>query len=100
MSVLCQKEAFSPLHSNHRLGRTEQKWSADALGLDNDWHFGKLRKYSASAADWHPFVEKNLQGAPHQHALSENIRSVVIAEGIRQFPQQHAANKKPRPMRS
>ena len=73
--------------------------SADAPGLHNHGHFGKLRKYPASAADRHPLVKKNLQGAPHrhpaddQHALSENIRSGVIAEGIRQFPQQHAAKQ-------
>src|SRR6516164_9610663 len=73
--------------------------SAHALRPYNHWHFGKLRKYSASAADRHPLVEKNLQGAPHrhpaddQHALSENIRSAVIAERSGQFPQQHAAKQ-------
>ena len=60
-----------------RRSKSAPTWSADALRLYNHWHFGKLRKYSASAADRHPLVEKNLQGAPHrhpaddQHALSE-----------------------------
>src|SRR5215472_3789175 len=100
MSALCQKRTCYAIRSPHRHSPREQKWSAHALGLYNDWHFGKLRKYSASAADRHPFVEKNLQGAPHrhpaddQHALSENIRGGVIAEGIRQCPQQHAAKQK------
>src|SRR6516225_4283691 len=41
----------------------------------------------------------DLQGPPHrhpaddQHALSENIRSAVIAEGSGQFPQQYAAKQ-------
>src|SRR5262249_60697457 len=61
--------------------------------------FAKQKKYSAKAADRHPYVKKNLQVAtnPHaaydQHALSENIRSGVKADGIRQFPQQHAAKQ-------
>src|SRR5262249_34076475 len=103
MSALCQKRTFPTLFRSlpRRLGRMELKWSADALRLYNHWHFGKLRKYSASAADRHPFVKKNLQGAPHrhpaddQHALSENIRSGVIAKGICQFPQQNAAKQEP-----
>src|SRR5262249_61012220 len=98
MSALCQKRTFPTLFRSlpRRLGRMELKWSADAVRLYNHWHFGKLRKYSASAADWYPFAKKNLQGAPHrnpgddQHGLSENVRSGIIAEGHRDFPQQHA----------
>src|SRR5262252_8609053 len=97
--AIAKKRTCYTIRSPHWHGPREQKWSAHAHRLYNHWHFGKLRKYSASAADRHPLVEKNLQGAPHrhpaddQHALSENIRSAVIAEGSGQFPQQYAAKQ-------
>src|SRR5215469_6272443 len=97
--AIAKKRTCYAIRSPHWHGPREQKWSAHALRLYNHWHFGKLSKYSASAADRHPLVEKNLQGAPHrhpadnQHALPENIRSGVVVEGIRQFPQHHATQQ-------
>src|SRR6516225_10901065 len=96
MSTLCQRRTLAGSFARYFVtGPT----SPDARRLYNHWHLGKPRQYSASAADRYPLVEKNLQGAPHchpaddQHALSENIRSAVIAKGGGQFPQQHAAKQ-------
>src|SRR5262249_41551530 len=84
----------------------ELKRSADAVRLYNHWHFGKLRKYSASAADRYPFVKKNLKGAHHrnpaddQHALSENIRSGSLPKKCANSRNSMQQNKKPKPMSS